>query len=310
MQTFVAVVEAGGISAAADRLSLAKSAVSRRIAELEAHLGVQVLTRTTRQQFVTEAGRAYYEQCRRILGDIEDVEATVARDRRELTGKLRLAAPLTFAVRHLSEAIRDFARLHPSIELELDFDDRRNDLVQEGIDLAVRIGALPSSSLVARRLTAIHHVVCASPAYLAEAGTPQRPDDLLGHRLIHYSNLSENAWRYRDVAGREGAVRVRPSMLANNGDFIRCAGFAGLGVIMQPTFVVHEQLRDGSLVPLLTQWRWMSLQAYAVYPSTRHLSGRVRTFIDFLVERFAGVPEWDRQLPGLDFDANGGAAPQ
>lgn len=299
MGVFVAVVEAGSLSAAADRLNLAKSAVSRRMAELENHLGVQLLTRTTRKQALTDTGRAYYQQCQRILNDVAELESSIAQQTSALKGRLRIAVPLTFGIYHLTPAINDFVVRHPGIEFDLDFNDRLVDLVHEGFDMSLRIGKLENSSMIARRLAPIHHVVCASPAYLQKFGKPGHPHDLRRHRVLHYSNLPDASWRYRRRDGAEGAVTVAVRTLANNGDFIRCAGIAGHGILMLPTFVVHQSLRDGSLVPLLTDYIWRGVQAYAVYPPTRHLSVRMRAFIDFLVQRFSGVPEWDRNLPGL-----------
>ena len=299
MHAFIAVVEAGSISAAAERLNLAKSAISRRIAELENHLGVQLLTRTTRQQALTDIGQSYYQQCLRILHDLTELESSIASDKTTLKGRLRIAAPLTFGVHHLTPVINRFIAEHSNIECELNFNDRRIDLINEGFDVALRIGSLENSNLIARRLAPIHHLVCASPAYLQQFGTPQHPNDLRQHRVIHYSNLSEASWRYALPNGTQGSVNVPSKMLANNGDFICQAGIAGHGIIMQPTFVVHNAIRDGSLVVLLSDYLWMGLHAYAVYPPTRYLAIRVRAFIDFLVESFSGTPHWDMNLPGV-----------
>ncbi|TQV74253.1 LysR family transcriptional regulator [Exilibacterium tricleocarpae] len=302
MEVYVAVVEAGSLSAAAERLNLAKSAVSRRIAELENHLGVQLLTRTTRRQTLTDTGRAYYQQCLRILNDVAELESSIASQTSALKGRLRIAAPLTFGVYHLTQAINEFIARHPAIEFDLDFNDRLIDLVHEGFDVSLRIGSLENSSMIARRLAAIHHVVCASPNYLKTRGRPQHPDELRGHRVIHYSNLPDSSWHYRHGDGTQGTAAVPAKILANNGDFIRCAAVAGHGITMLPTFIVHESIRSGALVPLLTEYRWRGVNAYAIYPPTRHLSLRVRAFIDFLAERFSGTPSWDRDLPGLAFE--------
>jgi len=298
LRTFVRVVECGGISTAARRLGLAKSAVSRRLAELEERLGVQLLRRSTRSLRLTESGRGLYERALRLLEDLEEAEQAVTQAHGRLQGTLRITVPLSFGLRHLSPAITDFAREHPQVRFELDLDDRQADLLREGYDLAVRIARLPDSRLVARRLAVIRSCVCASPAYLERHGAPRRAEELAERPCLLYTNLPDPAlWRYRDPKGREGKVRVRGVLRANNGDFLCQAAAAGLGLVLGPTFVVHEAIRRGELVPVLTDHRWPTLEAHAVWPHTRHLSRRVRALVDFLAERFAGVPYWDRELP-------------
>jgi len=230
MQVFVAVVEAGGISAAADRLGMAKSAVSRRLAELETWLGAALLHRTTRRLNLTDDGRAYYERCLAILADLEEAEAAIRHAHGALTGRLRVTLPLSFGMLHLAPLIQEFMTLHPDLRFDLDFNDRQVDLMAEGFDLAIRIARLDDSSLIARRLAPVRHGVYASPAYLARHGTPAAAAELAGHPCLVYS--ADHAWP--------------------------------------------------------------ELSVYAVYPPTRHLSGRVRAFIDFLAERRAGQPYWDR----------------
>ncbi|NIP72167.1 MAG: LysR family transcriptional regulator [Gammaproteobacteria bacterium] len=297
MQTFVRVVESGSISTAARRLNIAKSAVSRRIAELEERLGAQLFRRTTRTLNLTETGRSFHERCVRILSDVEEAELAVSREHGTLRGTLRVAAPVSFGLLHLAPAISDFARVHPQVEFDLDFDDRQVDLLQEGFDAAIRIARLSDSSLIARRLATVHNVVCASPAYLARCGEPRRPGELTQHACLVYANAPEpKVWRHRGPDGKEGSVRVHPHLQANNGDFLREAAIAGQGIIMGPTFIVYRAVEQGLLVPVLTRWRWPSVNAYAAYPQTRHLSQRVRVFVDFLAERFAGVPYWDTAM--------------
>ncbi len=298
LRTFVRVVECGGISAAAQRLGLAKSAVSRRLAELEERLGVQLLQRSTRSLRLTESGRGFYERAVRLLADLEEAEQAVTRAHGRLLGTLRVTVPLSFGLRQLSPALTEFATRHPGLRIELDLDDRQADLLREGYDLAVRIARLPDSRLVARRLATIRSCVCASPAYLERHGAPREAAELAQRPCLLYANVAEPAlWRYRDPQGREGKVRVRGVLQANNGDFLCQAAAAGLGLVLGPTFVVHEAVRRGELVPVLTDHQWPTLEAYAVWPHTRHLSRRVRALVDFLAERFAGVPHWDRDLP-------------
>jgi DNA-binding transcriptional LysR family regulator len=298
MQSFVRVVDAGSITAAADQLGLAKSAVSRRLSELEQRLGTQLLTRTTRRMSLTDAGRSYYDRATAILADVADAEAEVSGAGRELAGRLRLAAPLSFGLLHLAPAITEFAGAYPGVEIDVDLNDRPVDLVGEGFDLAVRIAELDDSSLVARRLCRISHVLCASPAYWSEHGLPASPDDLARHRALRYSNSPRQAWSYTAPDGRQGEIRVPTRLQANNGDFLRRAGAAGLGVLLQPTFIVYKAIETGELQPALTDYRWRQISAYAIYPATRHLPARVRKLIDFLADRFSDKPYWETCLDG------------
>jgi DNA-binding transcriptional LysR family regulator len=300
LQAFVAVVESGSFTAAADRLDTAKSAISRRIAALEERLGVQLLRRTTRRLNLTETGRSFYEHSARILADLEEAEAAVQQEHGELRGTLRVALPLSFGVRHMCKPIASFSRLHPKIRFDLDLNDRRIDLVEEGMDLAIRIGHLPDSSLIARRLFDVRTVVCASPHYLSVHGTPQSPEALSEHDCLVYSNLPEpETWRWKDASGRKHSVDVRVVMRASNGDLLANAAAHGLGIVIQPTFLASESIRRGNLVPILENVEWPVSPAFAVYPPTRHLTYRVRAFIDFLVERFSGTPQWDRDCETL-----------
>lgn len=295
MQIYVSVVEAGSISAAAERMNLAKSAVSRRLADLEARLGVSLIHRTTRRLNLTDSGRAYYERCVVILADLEEAESAVSQAHRSLKGRLKVALPHAFGLLHLAPLIQEFMAEHPEVRFELDFNDRQIDLIQEGFDLAIRIATLADSSLIARRLAPIRHTVCASPAYLARHGTPQTAADLARHPCLVYSNLSDpGLWAYTSPDGQPGSVRVPVRLAASSGDFLIRAAIAGEGVILHPTFYVHDALRSGRLVGVLADHAWPELSAYAVYPPTRHLSSRVRAFIDFVAERLAGEPYWDR----------------
>ena len=294
LQAFVAVADAGSFTAAADRLEIAKSAVSRRVSALEERLGVQLLRRTTRRLNLTETGRSFYEHSARILADLEEAESAVAQEHGELRGTLRVALPLSFGIRHMCEPIAEFNRLHPRVTFDLDLNDRRIDLLQEGVDLAVRIGRLADSSLIARRLFEARTVVCGSPQYFEEHGTPQTPDDLVGHPCLVYGNLADPLkWVCHDKDGRKYRVNVNAAMTATSGDFLCAAAMQGLGIAMQPTFIAGEAIGRGQLVPILADYEWPVSPAYAVYPPARHLSYRVREFIDFLVKHFSGTPYWD-----------------
>lgn len=298
LQNFVRVVDAAGISAAAQRWEVAKSAVSRRLAELEEDLGVQLLHRTTRRLHLTDTGRSFYERAVQILADLEEAEAAVTAEHCELRGRLRVAAPMSFGLLHLGPAIDDFVQQHPGLQFDLDFNDRQIDLLQEGFDVGIRIAQLGDSSLIARRLAPVRAMVCASPEYLDRHGVPQHPDELTQHRCLLYSNATApERWEYRDRDGAERSVTVAEAMRSNNGDQLRGAAMAGLGIVKSPTFIVHQALARAELVPVLREYGWSGTNAYAIYPQTRHLSRRVRSFVDFLVQRFAGDPPyWDREI--------------
>ena len=300
LQAFVAVVEAGSFTAAADRLDVVKSAISRRVSGLEERLGVQLLQRTTRTLNLTETGQSFYERSARILADLDEAESAIQHEHGELSGTLHIALPLSFGVRHMCKPIAAFTMRHPQIRFDLDLNDRRIDLIEEGIDLAVRIGHLADSSLIARKLFDVNTVICASPHYLKTHGTPQAPADLREHDCLVYSNLPDpDKWGWTDRQGKQRSVEVRSVMRASSGDFLTNAAAHGLGVVIQPTFLASEAIRRGNLIPILEEYVWPTSPAHAVYPPTRHLSYRVRAFIDFLVERFAGTPQWDRDCDTL-----------
>ena len=300
LQAFVAVVEAGSFTAAAERLDATKSAVSRRVSRLEERLGVQLLRRTTRVLNLTETGQSFYDHSARILADLDEAEAAIQLEHGELRGTLRVALPLSFGVRHMCKPIATFTKQHPKLHFDLDLNDRRIDLLEEGMDLALRIGHLKDSSLIARRLFDVRTVVAASPHYLKIHGAPQIPEDLRDHDCLVYSNLADpDKWSWKDGKGKQHVVKVNTVLRASSGDFLANAAAHGMGVVIQPTFLASEAIRRGNLVPLLTEYEWPVSPAYAVYPPTRHLSYRVRAFIDFLVERFSGTPQWDRDCETL-----------
>jgi DNA-binding transcriptional LysR family regulator len=294
MDTFIRVVEAGGISAAADRLGVAKSAVSRRLKELEKHLGVELFHRTTRQMNLTDTGRAFYHQAVRILDDVLEAEIATSQAHGTLKGSLKIALPSSFGLMHMGPVINDFLKEHAQVEFDLDFNDREIDLIQEGFDLAIRIANLPDSSLIARRFAPVKTVICASPDYLKQTGTPRTPDDLIEHQCLVYSLLRDfEYWHLTDASGNEIKTRIHPYLKASTGEFLRDAAVEGRGIILVPTFIAYKEIESGALVPLLNEYSSSQFNAYAIYPQTRHLSQRVRTFVDFLVERFEGTPYWD-----------------
>ena len=294
MDTFIRVVEAGSISAAADRLGVAKSAVSRRLKELEKHLGVELFHRTTRQMNLTDTGRAFYHQAVRILDDVLEAEIATSQAHGTLKGSLKIALPSSFGLMHMGPVINDFLKENPQVEFDLDFNDREVDLIQEGFDLAIRIANLPDSSLIARRFAPVKTVICASPDYLKQMGAPRSPDDLIEHQCLVYSLLRDfEYWHLTDARGNEIKTRIHPYLKASTGEFLRDAAVEGRGIILVPTFIAYKEIESGALVPLLNEYSAFQINAYAVYPQTRHLSQRVRTFVDFLVKRFEGTPYWD-----------------
>lgn len=302
MDTFIRVVEAGSISGAADRMGIAKSAVSRRLKELEEHLGVELFHRTTRRMNLTESGRTFYHQTVRIIDDLREAELATAQAHGQLRGSLKVALPMSFGLMHLGPAINDFLKQHPDVEFDLDFNDRTVDLMQEGFDLAIRIARLPDSSLIARRLATMRAVVCASPDYLERHGRPETPEALGEHRCLVYSLIRNyETWLFVDPEGRQRTARIHAYIKASNGEFLRDAAVRGLGVVLVPTFIAYQAIERGELVPVLDDYQQPQLEVYALYPQTRHLSQRVRAFVDFLVKRFEGTPYWDSAL------ADGGA---
>jgi len=297
MRCFVQVVDRGSVTRAAEALGVAPSAVSRRIKELEARLGTQLLQRTTRRMRVTEAGRTFHARCQRLLADLDEAEAEVSAGQAALAGSLRVAAPVSFGVAHLTPILIDFLRDHPAVRLDIDFSDRVVDLVAEGFELAVRIGRLRDSSLIARKLADVRMVACAAPSLIAERGAPRHPDELREWPALCYTGSERpEVWHYGAPDGTPSSVEVKARLLAGNGGVLREAAIAGEGAVLQPSFVVYKAIERGLLVPILTDFAWPELAIYVVYPETRHLSARARAFIDHLRERIGPKPYWEAFL--------------
>ncbi|WP_415901413.1 LysR family transcriptional regulator [Neptuniibacter sp. QD29_5] len=297
IKTFVALVESGSISKAAEKMDVAVSAVSRRLKELESSLGVQLIQRTTRKMHLTEVGERFYQRCGKLLDDFEEAKQEASNAATSLSGTLKIATPLSFGVAHLSPAIAAFMHLHPEVKIDLDMSDRRVDLVEEGIDLAIRIGTLEDSSLMARKLAVVRHVVCASPEFLTQYGTPNKPEDLAGMPALCYGNLSQpDIWYFRDQENNTGSIKVPLRMRSTNGDALVEAAVAGLGILCEPSFIVHGAVKRGVLTPVLTDYQWYAMNIYAVYPHTKHVPARVRAFIDFLASYFGDEPYWEQFL--------------
>lgn len=292
MRTFAAVVEAGSFVGAADALELSKPAVSRQVAELEARLGVRLLHRTTRKLSLTEEGEVFYARCRELLAGLDEAEAEVTERSGQAVGMLKVSAPVSFGLLHLAPLWGGFLAANPQLTLELNLSDRMVDLVDEGLDVAVRIARLPSSSLVSRKLSSTRLVLCASPRYLKQHGRPRRLEDLGQHQVLAYSLLATgDSWEFQ---GPEGAVavRVQPRMRSNSGDTCRAIALAHQGIVLQPSFLVGDDLRSGALVEVLPEYRTQELGIYAVYPTRKHVAPKVRLLIEHLAKAFAKA-EWE-----------------
>jgi DNA-binding transcriptional LysR family regulator len=268
--------------------------VSRQVGALEAELGARLLHRTTRALTLTEAGRSYFAQAARILADLAEANASVGQLQAAPRGRLRVSAPMSFGFLHLAPAVPDFLDRYPDVEIDLAMNDRYVDLVDEGFDMAVRIGKLEDSSLVARKLAPARRTICAAPAYLQARGVPASPDDLKAHECLCYSNVGlSQEWRFVRPDGRPWPVEVRGRLHANNGDALRAAALRGFGLAVLPSFLVGRDFQSGALVSVLDAFMAQDSGVYAVYPHARHLSPKVRAFVDFLADRFGPDPYWD-----------------
>ena len=294
MAMFVRVVEAGSITKAAEQLNIAKSAVSRRLKELETRLGSQLISRTTRQSNLTQAGEQYYQKVHHILSEVDALNEETSGTPTRIEGTLKMTAPLSFSLMHLNDVIDEYANQHPELKFELDFSDRHTDLIEEGFELAIRIRELQDSSYQAKRLALIRYALCASPEYLERMGTPKTFDDLSEHEFLQYGMSKSSAIELIDEQGKKHQVAVNGKIKANNGDFLREMAVKGHGIAFLPTFITYQALISGELVPILQQYQLPTLNAYAVYPKNRFLSQRCRYLIDFIAERFGDNPYWDK----------------
>jgi DNA-binding transcriptional LysR family regulator len=282
MRAFAAVVEAGSFVHGASSLGLSKQAASRLISELETRLGVRLLLRTTRRLSLTDEGQIFYARCAEVLAEIEGAEAEVTSRAHEATGVLRINAPLSFGMLHLADLWPVFMREHPKLSLDVALSDRVVDLVEEGFDLAVRIASLPGSSLVSRRLSSTRVICCASPGYLKRKKAPKHPSELAEHDVLAYSLLATgDQWEFWGDEGRV-TVKVHPRLRSTSGDTCRAAALQDHGIIVQPSFMVGEDLKAGRLVEVLPNFRCIELGIYAVYPARKLLPPKVRLMVDFL----------------------------
>jgi DNA-binding transcriptional LysR family regulator len=289
IQVFVQVVESSNFIRAAERLGLSATAVSRQVAELEKHLQSRLLQRTTRRISLTESGRTFYERCVQILAELDEAEREVGQEAAEPRGTIRLTTSVNFGTRQVTPAIASFLARHAQVKFDVSLSDRIVDIIEEGFDLAIRIGRTGAQNLVARKLGEARLVLCASSAYIARHGAPATPEDLARHNCLTYEYALRDAWTFRDAAGRERTVRVAGSLNSNNGDLNAAAAVQGVGIALEPDFIVDSELKSGKLVPVLESFEAPASPIYAVYPSRRFLPAKVRAFVDFLVERFTGT---------------------
>lgn len=294
MRVFRRVVERGSFSGAARELGMSNASASKAVAALEDRLGVRLLNRTTRRLSLTEVGRAYFDRAARILDDVDEAELAVNALGTAPRGTIRLSAPMSFGVMHLAPAIAGFLRRYPELGVDLSLNDRVVDVVEEGFDLAIRVSELADTSLIARRLAPARIAICATPGYLSEHGTPRTPADLNGHNCLIYAYAPDaDVWRFTDAAGAAETIRVTGTVRVNNGEVIRRLLLDGIGIGRLPTFIVGEDLRAGRLRPVLADQVAQGSAVHAIYPHARHLSPKVRAFVDYLVDHFGPEPYWD-----------------
>ena len=295
LRSFVEVVESGGFNSAARRLGVSKSIISRRIARLEAGLGIRLLSRTTRGISPTDPGLEYKARSERILAELEEAREAVAQRAGDVAGRLRLSAPLSFGVRHVAPILAEMAQRHPRLEIDVSYTDRLVDLIGERFDAAIRIGALKDSTLVARRIAPVRPVLVASPDYLARRGRPSTPGDLAGHDCLIYTGRTVAEWQFR-ADKRLISIRPQGRLCSDSGEAILQWAIAGLGIAEGPSFLASDAIESGALEPLLLDYARPEYAIYVVRPPGAYVPVNVRVLIDTLVERFGGEPLWDRCL--------------
>ncbi len=297
MEVFASVATLGSLSAAARKLDISQTMATKHVTAPEARLGVKLFYRTIRRLSLTEAGRSYLEAVEQILGDVAEADSKAAAGAVEVRGTLRLNAPVSFGVREIAPLLPQFRRAHPALTIDLNLSDHYADLVEEGLDLAVRIGDIQNSSLTVRRLGTCRSVVCAASSYLRQRGIPKTIADLASHNCLGYTLLRAPGGRWLFGHDRKTGVQVNGNLRANNADALVAAAIGGQGIICQPVFLVAREIAAGSLVPIeFDQLAALVDGIFALYPGARHPPAKVRAFIDFLVERFHPAPHWDRQF--------------
>lgn len=294
---FVAVVESGGFSAAADKMHITKSAVSKRINQLEDELGIRLLNRTTRKLSLTEAGHRYYEYVSQSLSLAQQGIDAVTELQGKPRGKLKLTAPMSFGVLHIAPLVAEFLQHYPDVEIDLQLEDQMVDLIQEGFDLGIRIGHLPDSNLIAKRLSPCHSVLCASPSYIEQHGAPNKPSDLAKHNCLQYSYFRGGTeWSFL-YQGGEHKVVPKGRLSINNSEAIRRALLEGLGIGQLPTFIVAKDIKANNLSIVMPEYQLPTHAVYAVFPQRKHMPLKVRAFLDFISERLNPTQAyWDSTI--------------
>ncbi|SNT71282.1 LysR family transcriptional regulator [Psychrobacter sp. LV10R520-6] len=293
MRAFVAVVTEGSFSNAANTLQLSPQLVSKYVSKLEEQLNIRLLNRTTRKVSLTEAGNHYFGHAQQILLSIDDMESQLSGLQQNPKGVLRISAPVSFALRHMAQLITDFQMRYPLVTVDLQLNDRKVDIVEEGFDVALRIGQLKDSSLIAKQVAPIRVVLCASPEYIKNHGILDKPEDLEHHRYLHYSYMNMDAKEDIYQLLKAKVLKQGSEFRSNNGDVLVAAAIAGAGLVLQPTFIISEALSSGKLVVVLPELEPKPLGLYAVYAHRKLLPHKVRCFIDFMEGYYGSLPYWD-----------------
>lgn len=298
MRAFVSVVIEGSFSNAATAMQLSPQLVSKYVSKLEERLDIRLLNRTTRKVSLTEAGTHYFEHAQQVLLSIDDMESKLGGFQQNPKGTLRISAPVSFALKHMAKLVTDFQTRYPSVNVDLQLNDRKVDIVEEGFDVALRIGQLKSSSLIAKQVAPVRVILCASPAYLDKYGVPNKPEDLKNHRYLHYSYMEkygkEDIYQWLDATNQ-----LSPELSSNNGDLLVNAAVAGAGIALQPTFIASEALSKGKLMMVLPDYEPETLGLYAVYAHRKLLPHKIRCFIDFIEGYYGSPPYWDESIQHL-----------
>jgi DNA-binding transcriptional LysR family regulator len=297
MKAFLTVSREGSFTKAAEKLGTSNQLVSKYVSHLEEQLGVRLLNRTTRKVRLTEAGEQCAQHVQHILDSIQNMEGSLGQLKNEAQGLLRISAPVTFSVKHVASLIRDFKQCNPAVSIDLQLNDRKVDVVEEGFDLALRIGQLKSSSLIAKRIAPIRLVMCASPGYLERHGIPEHPDQLIPEHLLNYSYMDYNRstsplMKALKRSSKEGSLGIS----CNNGDILVDSAIAGEGYVFQPTFIVSEALKKGKLKVILKEFEPEPLALYVVFPHRRLIATKLSAFIEFLSNYYGESPYWDEDL--------------
>lgn len=293
MRCFALVVSEGSFTRAAERMGFSPQLVSKYVSALEERLGVRLLNRTTRKVHLTEAGSGYYQRALQLLDELDALESQLGDWQQTAQGELRISAPVSFATRHLASLLCDFQKAHPAVGIDLQLNDRKIDIVEEGFDIALRIGQLKSSSLVAKRIAPVRLVTCAAPSYLAAHGTPRTVEDLKKHRYLRYSYLEDSRHSPLSDGLRGSASLGQGGVVSNNGDILSKIAIEGGGIVMQPTFIAGEAIAQGRLKVVLEQFEPEPLGLYVVYAHRKWLASKVRSFIEFIDGYFGEPPYWD-----------------